>query len=100
MLDQVAGPSAAEPDPKPTWEDQAREAARKIIVDTEQMKARVESPEGIERTLYSDLFDDEFFHITCHVEEALKFKIEQGKFVDFEKLLVKDRSFARPGGAR
>ena len=35
--------------------------------------------------------DDEFFHLTCHVEPNLKHKIEHGEFVDLEKLIVKDR---------
>ena len=35
--------------------------------------------------------DDEFFHLTCHVEPNLKVKIEKGEFVELEKLLIKDR---------
>ena len=35
--------------------------------------------------------DDEFFHLTCHVDPNLKQKIEHGEFVELEKLLVKDR---------
>ena len=34
--------------------------------------------------------DDEFFHITCHVDPSLKVKIEQGEYVDLERLLPKD----------
>ena len=36
--------------------------------------------------------DGEFLHITCHVEPAIKAKIEQGGFVDLDKLLPKPRT--------
>ena len=36
--------------------------------------------------------DDEYFHLTCHVEPALKERIENGLFVDLERLLSKTRS--------
>ena len=35
--------------------------------------------------------DDEFFHLTCHVDPNLKQKIERGEFVDLEKLLVRNQ---------
>ena len=37
------------------------------------------------------LEDDDFFHVTCHVDKQLAEKIERGVFVDLEKLLLKDR---------
>ena len=36
--------------------------------------------------------DDDFFHVTCHLDVQLKNKIVQGEFVDLEKLLPHDRS--------
>ena len=33
--------------------------------------------------------DDDFFHLTCHIEPALFQKIERGEFVDLDKLLPK-----------
>ena len=33
--------------------------------------------------------DDEFFHVTCHLDANLKDKIAQGEFVDLERLLPK-----------
>ena len=36
--------------------------------------------------------DDDFFHITCHVEPTLRSKIAHGEFVDLEKLLPKNRA--------
>ena len=35
--------------------------------------------------------DDEFFHLTCHVDANLKQRIQRGEFVELEKWLVKDR---------
>ena len=31
--------------------------------------------------------DDDFFHLTCHIEPSLRAKIERGEYVDLEKLL-------------
>ena len=38
------------------------------------------------------LSDDDFFHLTCHIDVGLRQKIEKGHFVDLEKLLPKSRS--------
>ena len=41
--------------------------------------------------------DEDFFQLMCHVEPSLRTKIENGEFVDLEKLLPKDkRSFYKP----
>ena len=37
------------------------------------------------------LSDDDFFHLTSHIDPLLKQKIEAGEFVDLDKLLPKDR---------
>ena len=36
--------------------------------------------------------DDDFFHVTFHVEDSLKAKIQRGEFVDLERLLPQDRN--------
>ena len=36
--------------------------------------------------------DDEFFHVTCHIDEGLRSKKAKGEFVGLEKLLPKDRA--------
>ena len=36
--------------------------------------------------------DDDFFHLTCHIDDILKQKIEKGEFVDLDRLLPKDRT--------
>ena len=35
--------------------------------------------------------DDDFFHLTCHIEPSLIHRIEKGEFVELEKLLPKDK---------
>ena len=35
--------------------------------------------------------DEDFFQLMCHVEPGLRMKIENGEFVDLEKLLPKDK---------
>ena len=37
------------------------------------------------------LTDDDFFHLTCHVDVSLMGKIEKGEFVELEKLLPKEK---------
>ena len=44
-----------------------------------------------QQTNCSGITDDEFFHLTCHVDPNTKAKIEKGEFIKLEKLLVKDR---------
>ena len=38
--------------------------------------------------------DEDFFQLMCHVEPGLRVKIENGEFVDLEKLLPKDKCSA------
>ena len=87
----VAGKSS---DPTPNWIDQARDTAQKLVADAERNKARPEMSQGGPRN-YSDRVDDDFFHITCHVDSTLRAKIEAGQYVDLEKLLIKDKPFSR-----
>ena len=44
----------------------------------------------VRQVVGSGLSDDDFFHITCHIDDNLKRKIENGEFVDLDKLLPKD----------
>ena len=39
----------------------------------------------------SGVSEDDFFHLTCHIDPTLIHKIEKGEFVELEKLLPKDR---------
>ena len=45
----------------------------------------------------SGVSDDDFFHLTCHIEPNLIHKIEKGEFVELEKLLPKEK-FGKNGG--
>ena len=36
--------------------------------------------------------DDDYFHLTCHVDCAMKAKIERGEFVELERLLPKSKN--------
>ena len=47
-------------------------------------------------TVEREKSDDDFFHLTCHVDPTLISKIESGEFVDLERLLPKDRFGSRP----
>ena len=73
-------------------------ARREQMVDTEKYKIALEKPtpgmiipsnvrmgnSGLDE-------DDEFFHLTCHVDHLTRSKIEQGEFVELEKLLPRDK---------
>ena len=64
---------------------EAQKVADRILINAEKFKASVEAPKGN----YCDSNDDEFFHLTCHIDPNLKNKIMNGEFVDLEKLIPK-----------
>ena len=64
-----------------------KDIAQKEIVQAEKFKADVAAPKG----MCDDDNDDDFFHITCHIDEALALKIEKGEFIDLELLLPKEK---------
>ena len=101
-------------DPHKEQIDIARQKADKLVLDAERFKATVNTPPGeqmfyqapqplhnmtgmgqayntveIERNLA--LNDDDFFHVTCHVDASLRNKIERGEYVDLERLLPKQK---------
>ena len=49
---------------------------------------------------YNDAEDDEFFHITCHIDTQTRQKIEKGEFIELEKLLVKNPTLEKPNEKR
>ena len=93
--------------------DEAQRQMEQAIVETEKFKASVEKPPSDpnycfpDNTMSQDLSkntvrqvigstgitDDDFFHLTCHIDPSLKRKIESGEFVDLDKLLPKDNTF-------
>ena len=66
-----------------TEEEYARRIARDKIVRAEKFKANTEKSKG------AYVEDDEFFHVTCHLDSSLKDKIAKGEFVELERLLPK-----------
>ena len=73
---------------------QARTRANRLIIEAEQYKAQVETPKG--RNSMNNMNnmanmhrqeDDEFFHISCHIDPNIKAKIEKGEFIELERLL-------------
>ena len=91
--------------------DDARSAADKQIIEAERFKAALTPQKqgnenyflntvrtegqgvfvGIQNKLGGLMEDDEFFHITCHVDPVLRAKIERGEFVELEKILPKEK---------
>ena len=69
-----------------------------LIKGADESKAALPPPRG-EFNDYNQLNriarllneDDDFFHITCHIDSALKQKIERGEYIDLERLLPKDK---------
>ena len=48
-------------------------------------------PNQKRKVIGEGLSDDDFFHLTCHIDDNLKSKIERGGFVDLDKLLPTER---------
>ena len=85
--------------------EQAQMRAEKTIVDAENFRAAIQEPgRNMQMLDYnvngdctnilnigSGVSDDDFFHLTCHIDPNLIHKIEKGEFVELEKLLPKDK---------
>ena len=72
-------------------EEEARRKAKQMIVDAEKYKADMVNPSGTINNI-DYVSDDKFFHLSCHVDDTMKRKIEKGEFVDLEKLLPREKS--------
>ena len=90
------------------------DVVEQMILDAERFKGNVTAPKGNELmtqvepigSLYNGLphlppeiemlcrndNDDDFFHITCHIDPSLRLKIEKGKYVELDRLLAKDNN--------
>ena len=74
--------------------DIARNRAEHALIEAEKFKAAVEQPQAGNQAFLNigaGFSDDDFFHLTCHIDPTLIHKIEQGEFVELEKLLPKDK---------
>ena len=82
-----------------TDEERNRRLARERIVEAEKYKAEIEIPKGKEIYITRDDAneimrklsdeDDEFLHITCHVDQAIIDKVENKQFVNLDPFLPK-----------
>ena len=96
---------------------EAQLRAERSIIEVEKFRAAVEMPgkpienitnNGTDRVqvgtleqtgggsmtimdIGSGVSDDDFFHLTCHIQPSLIYKIEKGEFIELEKLLPKDK---------
>ena len=91
--------------------DRARAIADETVLQAERFKAAIHTNQGKDTTeasiidrlrqlRYQDSEDDEFFHITCHIEAQIRAKIEKGEFVELEKLLQKNPTLEKPNEKR
>ena len=75
--------------------EMARNKTEKAIIEAEKFRASVEPPGNDLNhhilNIGSGVSDDDFFHLTCHIEPSLIHKIEKGEFVELEKLLPKEK---------
>ena len=99
--------------------EEARNKTQRSILEAEKFRAKIASPPGIANMVVDNgmmgdnllinsnnddnrinvqnqvvgrgISDDDFFHLTCHVEPNLQQKIERGEFVDLDKLLPKNK---------
>ena len=81
--------------------DPAQIAADRAILDAERFKSAIAPPQGmltncddpynIDPVAMKRMFDtdDDFFHVSCHVDETVAVKIEKTAFVELEKIRPK-----------
>ena len=77
----------------------------RVILDAEQHKAAIAPPQGRPNLMIGENDqlssggqvghngvgpDDEFFHVTCHLDSGLQKRIEAGEFIELDKLLPRD----------
>ena len=75
--------------------------AERLIIEAEQYPTHSEPPPAgnIVRNLIdrgpsgSQGDDDDFFHLVCNVDSALKERIQRGEYIELERLLPKRRAF-------
>ena len=80
---------------RPTPEELAKERVDKTILNAEKYRAQINAPTGNVSPNTTQLLilnpeqggietDDDFFHMTCHIEATLCEKIERGEFIELE----------------
>ena len=74
--------------------EEAKRRAERVILEAEKYKEVIEEPGeflGNKTPIGMGLTDDDFFHLTCHVDSNLVAKIEKGEFIELEKLIPRDK---------
>ena len=84
--------------------EEAKDWVDKTVLEAEKFKATFAEPgkliqfdnksNGIEVQIPNigcGVSDDDFFHLTCHIDPNLIHKIEKGELVELGKLLPKDK---------
>ena len=95
--------------------DQAKQRTERLLAEAEKFKATIVQPTGMVNTMLLDkvspqipsglnnlvqgiqiigegVSDDDFFHLMCHLQPGLIHKIENGEYMELEKLLPKDKN--------
>ena len=92
---QLQNPQPEDPVPEPRPVDPAIAAANKAIIDAEGFKANFTATKGrVPNMAVNNIeIDNQFFVLGCHVDSALRKKIQMGEYVDLEKLLPKARNY-------
>ena len=71
-----------------------KEVSDNYILEAEHFHVTVEAPSGKTELLFTpvdSMDDDDYFHLACHIDTALKVKIEKGEFVNLERLLLRQQ---------
>ena len=75
----------------------ANSVVNRMVVEAEKFRANINAPQGMSDGVNKEMLahvldnDDDFFHVSCHIESSLKEKIERGEFVELEKLLPRNK---------
>ena len=86
---------ATQPETSSTGKDDAEHRAEDVVVQAEKFRANVSAPKGMlftnelnmnlpQKVAMNYKNDDNFFHVTCHIEASLWEKIERGEFIELE----------------
>ena len=78
----------------------AKDRAERTILEAEKFRAQVETPPGRNavinnlkgRITQEGMSDNDFFHLTCHIDGSLQEKIEKDEYVNLEKLLPRGKA--------
>ena len=104
MMEKARRRSSTGPDERDRTLEEVKRRGKKSVQEAEKFEASIAVPKPGEpnnklpvnqvfniQDIGSGVSDDDFFHLTCHIDPGLIHKIETGEFVELEKLLPKDK---------